>query len=43
MGNGKAEGSLTTGEAEQAAISLLPDADDRGSGSLLEPDAYSHL
>ena len=43
MGDGKAEGSLTIGEVEQAAISLLPDIDDRRSGSLLEPDTYSHL
>ena len=43
MGDGKAEGSSTIREVEQAAILLLPDVDVRGSGSLLEPDAHSHL
>ena len=43
MGDGRAEGSPAIGDGGQAAISLTPDVDDRGSGSLLEPDARSHL
>ena len=30
-------------ETGQAAVSLTPDADGPGSGSLLEPDAHSHI
>ena len=43
MGDGRAEGSPATRDGRQAAISRMPDADGRGSGSLLEPDADSHL
>ena len=43
MGDGGAEGSSTIGDGGQAAISLMPDADGTGSGSLLEPDARFHL
>ena len=43
MGDRRAEGSSAIGDRRQAAISLTPDADDTGSGSLLEPDARSHL
>ena len=35
MGDGKAEGSLTIGEVEQAAISLTPVADGTGSRSFM--------
>ena len=41
--NGRAEGSSTTGDKEQAATSLMPDIDGTCSGSLLEPDVCSHL
>ena len=40
MGDGRAE---ATGDGGQAAISLTPDVDGTGSGSLLEPDACLHL
>ena len=43
MGDGRAEGSSAVGDRGQAAISLMPDIDDTGSGSLLEPEARSHL
>ena len=43
MGDGKDEGSSAIGDLGQAAISLTPDIDGMGSGSLLEPDACSHL
>ena len=43
MGDGRAEGSSAIGDGGQAAMSLMPDADGTGSGSLLEPDAHSHL
>ena len=43
MGDGRAEGSSAIGDGGQAAISLMPDIDDTGSGSLLEPEARSHL
>ena len=43
MGDGKAEESPAIGDVGQAAISLMPDVDGTGSGSLVEPDAYSHL
>ena len=41
MGNGRAEGSSVIGDGGQAATSCMPDVDDTGSGSLLEPDARS--
>ena len=41
MGDGRAEGSSAIGDRGQAAMSLTPDVD--GPGSLLEPDARSHL
>ena len=41
--NGRAEGSSTTGDKEQAATSLMPDIDGTCSGSLLEWDVCSHL
>ena len=37
MGDGRAEGSSAIGEGGQAAISLTPDVDGTGSGSL--PDS----
>ena len=43
MGDGRAEGSSAIGDGGQAAMSLTPDVDGTGSGSLLEPDAYAHL
>ena len=43
MGDGRAEGSSAVGDGGQAAISLTPDVDGTGCGSLLEPDARSHL
>ena len=36
MGDGRAEGSSTIGDGGQAAISLMPDVDGTGSGSLLD-------
>ena len=36
MGDDKAEGSSAIGDRGQAAISLTPDIDGRGSGSLLD-------
>ena len=36
MGNGRAEGSSATGDGGQAAVSLTPDVDGTGSGSLLD-------
>ena len=39
MGDGRAEGSSAIGDGGQAAISLTPDVDGTGSGSLLEQDA----
>ena len=36
MGDGKAEGPSAIGEEGQAAISLMPDVDSTGSGSLLD-------
>ena len=35
MGGGRAEGSSAVGDGGQAAISLTPDVDGTGSGSLL--------
>ena len=43
MGDGRAEGSSAIGNGGQAAISLMPDVDGTGSGSLLEPAAHSPL
>ena len=39
MGDDRSEGSSATGDGGQAAVSLMPDVDGTGSGSLLEPDA----
>ena len=36
MGDGRAEGLSATGDGGQAAISLTPDIDGTGSGSLLD-------
>ena len=36
MGYGRAEGSSAIGDRGQAAISLMPDVDGTGSGSLLD-------
>ena len=36
MGDGRAEGSSAIGDAGQEAISLTPDAEGTGSGSLLD-------
>ena len=36
MGDGRAEGSSAMGDGGQAAISLTPDVDGTGSGSLLD-------
>ena len=41
--SGRAEGSSATEDRGQAVISLTPDVDAIGSGSLQEPDACSHL
>ena len=41
MGDGGTEG--LSGDGGQAAISLVPDIDGTGSGSLLELDARLHL
>ena len=35
MGDGRAEGSSTIGDRRQVTVSLMPDIDDTGSGSLL--------
>ena len=35
MGDGRAEGSSVVGDRGQAAISLTPDVDGTGSGSLM--------
>ena len=43
VGDSRAEGPSATGDGGQAKGSLTPDADGMGSGSLLEPDAHSHL
>ena len=40
MGGGRAKASSTTGDGGQASLSLKPDADDMGPGSLLKPDAH---
>ena len=36
MGDGRAEGSSAIGDGGQAAMSLMPDVDGTGSGSLLD-------
>ena len=36
MEDGRTKGSSATGDGGQAAISLTPDVDDTGSGSLLD-------
>ena len=36
MGDGRAEGSSAIGDGGQAAVSLMPDADGTGSGSLVD-------
>ena len=36
MGDGRAEGSSAIGDRGQPAISLMPDIDGTGSGSLLD-------
>ena len=36
MGDGRAEGSSAIGDRGQGAVSLTPDADGTGSGSLLD-------
>ena len=36
MGDGRVEGLSAVGDRGQAAISLLPDVDGKGSGSLLD-------
>ena len=43
MEDGRAEGSPAIGDGRQAAISLMPDVNGTGCGSLLEQDAFSHL
>ena len=43
MGDGGAEGSSAIGDGGQAAVSFMLDVDGSGSGSLLEPRAFSHL
>ena len=43
MEDSRAEESSAVGDGGQAAISLTPDFDDTGSGSLLEPDTHSYL
>ena len=41
-GGGRAAGSSATGDRRQVAVSLTADADDTGSGSLMELDTCSH-
>ena len=43
MEDSRAEESSAVGNGGQAAISLTPDVDDTGSGSLLEPDTRLYL
>ena len=43
VGDGRAEGSSATEDGGPAAVSLTPDADSMGSGSLLEPHAHPRL
>ena len=40
MGDGRAEGSSALEAGGQAAVSLTPDADGTGSGSLLDSTLY---
>ena len=42
-GDGRALGLSAIGDRGQAAISLMPDIDGTGPGSLLEPDTCLHL
>ena len=41
MGDGRAKGLSATGDGEQAEISLIPDDDGTGSGSLLNSILYT--
>ena len=41
--DGRAEGFSATGDGGQAAVSLTPEMDGPGSGSLLKADAFLHL
>ena len=43
MGDGRAEGSSATGDGGQAAVSLMPDIDGTGSGSLLDSVLFTLL
>ena len=43
MGYGRAEGSSATGGGGQAAVSLPPDIDGTGSGSLLDSILFTLL
>ena len=43
MGDGTAQGPSVIGDREKAEISLMPDVEGTGSGSLLEPDTHLHL
>ena len=43
MGDGKAEGSSATGDGGQAEVSLMPDIDGTGSGSLLDSVLFTLL
>ena len=43
MGDGRAEGSSAVGGRGPAAVSLTPDVDGAGAGSMLEPNIHSHL
>ena len=43
MGDGRADGSSAIGDGGQAAISLMPDIDGTGSGSLLDSILSTHL
>ena len=41
--NGRAEGFSAKGDGGQAAVSLTPEMDGTGSGSLLGADAFLYL
>lgn len=43
VGDGRAEGGSARGDGGQGAVSVTPDADGPGSGSLLEQDALARL
>ena len=43
MEDGRAEASSEIGDGGQTEMSLMPDVNGAGSGSLLEPDAHLHL